>query len=225
MLSEGTEPKTKPKTKPAAQSHVGQSAREAAPAHHVIAQSAHGEAPVVPGIGRRWIASAALGGVALFGVAVAVVVTSMEDTAVETLPAGAERAANPPAPAARQSFSLRLESTPPGARVLEQGNLLGTTPLELSVARDSVRSTVRTFVLAKEGFAPHPVVQGDSVEDVRIAAALVPAPVEAPPPASATAAATSERATPPATKRPARRPTTAPSNVQSPSEPDIRMQR
>ncbi|EYF02898.1 serine/threonine protein kinase [Chondromyces apiculatus] len=78
------------------------------------------------------------------------------------------------------SFTLMVESTPAGASVMEDGKVLGTTPLQLSVQNDQARETPRRLTVQKDGFQPYSVVQGPSDESVRIVATLVEAAKDEP---------------------------------------------
>lgn len=83
-----------------------------------------------------------------------------------------------PAPALRPeppSFELTLESRPTGAVVSEGGVVLGSTPLTLSVERESVASGPRRFIVQRDGYAPYAVEQRDSDAPVRRSLKLVPA--------------------------------------------------
>ena len=95
----------------------------------------------------------------------------------------------PPAAASsapRASFTLILESTPSAAEVREGDQLLGATPLRLPIDHASVANGPRKFVVTRAGYAAYTVYQGDSTDDLRVLAALVPEPTA---PAIASAAA------------------------------------
>jgi serine/threonine-protein kinase len=66
----------------------------------------------------------------------------------------------PPAAAAEPSFTFVIESTPPGATVMEGDKTLGVTPFTMPVERTSVAGAPRTFVVKKDGFTSANVVQG-----------------------------------------------------------------
>jgi serine/threonine-protein kinase len=76
----------------------------------------------------------------------------------------------------RGSFTLVLESTPTGAEVVEDDNVLGTTPMQLPIDRGTVLKEPRRFVLRYEGYAPYTLLQGNSDAGVRVGAQLVAAP-------------------------------------------------
>jgi hypothetical protein len=78
------------------------------------------------------------------------------------------------------AFTLTIDSAPPGATVSEGDNVLGETPLKVAIDRASVAAGPRTFVVAKEGFAPSKVTQGASYESVRSVVSLAPAVPAAP---------------------------------------------
>jgi hypothetical protein len=84
-----------------------------------------------------------------------------------------------------RSFVFVLDSTPQGADVLEGDQLLGTTPVQVTIDRTSVQSGPRRFVLRLDGYAPYTVLQGDSTTTVESVALLV---ASAPPAASGSAA-------------------------------------
>ena len=65
------------------------------------------------------------------------------------------------APAAAD-FVLHLDSAPSGAAVLEDGNVLGTTPLDIKIDRATVKTTQRSFQIKKEGFTTTVYAQKDA---------------------------------------------------------------
>ncbi|MGC4079513.1 MAG: PEGA domain-containing protein [Rubrivivax sp.] len=81
-----------------------------------------------------------------------------------------------PDPPQATSFTLHIDSTPPGATVYEGDGVLGTTPLQITVDRAATATHPRTFVLKKEGFADSTLVQGSSNETVRSTVTLAPDP-------------------------------------------------
>ncbi len=101
--------------------------------------------------------------------------------------------------AAPQSFSLQIDSSPPGAQVFEGDALLGSTPLQIKIG--PAGSPPHTFVLRKLGFLPARFVQQAEPHDTRISADLVPEPSVRP---AASPPATHPRAlkTPPVLKPP-----------------------
>jgi len=84
--------------------------------------------------------------------------------------------------------------------VLEGDQLLGTTPVQVTIDRTSVQSAPRRFVLRLDGYAPYTVLQGDSTTTVESVALLVASA----PPAASGSAAVPPRRTP---RSPAARPT------------------
>ena len=82
----------------------------------------------------------------------------------------------------RESFTMMIESMPAGASVMEDGQSLGTTPLQLSVQNDKVRAAPRRITVQKEGFQAYSIVQGPSEESVRVVATLVAVAKEEPKP-------------------------------------------
>ncbi len=67
------------------------------------------------------------------------------------------------------SFSLSLESDPPGASVSEGSVRLGTTPFSLTLSLPE-GSSPRVFVLEKEGYQPYVVRQGAAQGQVHVVA-------------------------------------------------------
>jgi eukaryotic-like serine/threonine-protein kinase len=104
------------------------------------------------------------------------------------------------APADPRSFVLMLDSTPQGADVLEGDQMLGTTPMQVTIDRAGVQGAPRRFVLRLDGYASYTLLQGDSTTTVESVAVLVPS---APPAASGSATAQPRRAPRPAAPRPA----------------------
>jgi hypothetical protein len=70
---------------------------------------------------------------------------------------------------------VHIDSVPSGAEVYEGAQLLGTTPMQLSVDEQSVADAPRTFSVRKAGFLPYTVAQGGSAVDVRLLLPLAPA--------------------------------------------------
>jgi len=122
-----------------------------------------------------------LGVVAVAGVIGAVVLTRPPPA-----PPAPPPAANNPAPAepaVRSAFGLLVESMPSGAEVLEDGKSLGTTPLQLSISNESVRTQPRRLTVRLDGHEPYSIVQGPSDQSVRLVATLTkiaPAPSSGP---------------------------------------------
>jgi serine/threonine-protein kinase len=106
---------------------------------------------------------------------------------------------------APRSFVLVLDSTPQDADVLEGDQLIGTTPMQVTIDRASVQSGPRRFVLRLDGYAPYTLLQGDSSDTVESIALLVAA---APPSASGSGAAQPRRAPHPPAAHPTPRPDT-----------------
>jgi hypothetical protein len=73
-----------------------------------------------------------------------------------------------------KSFVLRVESTPAGADVVENDRVLGKTPLDVVIERESVVNGSRELSLRLSGYKPHVIKQGVSETDVRVQAELVP---------------------------------------------------
>ena len=88
---------------------------------------------------------------------------------------------------------IRIESTPPGATIVENGKALGKTPIALAL--DPSQTAVRTFEVTLDGFVTYTLQQPPSREDVRIVVPLVAAAPTVT--AKTTATATVEPASPP----------------------------
>jgi serine/threonine-protein kinase len=134
-----------------------------------------------------------------------------------TSASGAPSAIAAPVPA---TFTLGIDSEPLGAMVSENGKLLGSTPLSLTLAQDS---TTRVLILEKPGYEPYVLRQAAARGEVHVRAALVPRPEPSPKGSVAAEPSAAPRKQPlPAVKRaPAKRP--APSAAPAPS--DIRLER
>jgi eukaryotic-like serine/threonine-protein kinase len=124
----------------------------------------------------------------------------------------------PTATAPARSFTLVLDSTPSGADVLDGDDILGTTPMQVTVDRTTVRDGPRRFVLRLDGYAPYTVLQGDSDGIVHVTAPLEAAGVVAP---SATASSPPPQQRAPRWTPPPR--TTA--TQRPPQDTDIKLQR
>jgi hypothetical protein len=121
------------------------------------------------------------------------------------------------APAELATFTLSIDSEPLGATVTQNGQVLGLTPMSLTLPQDS---STRVLMLEKEGYEPYVLRQAAARGEVHVRAALVARPQPAQPPP--TPSATPERPAPAAAKRPpAKRP--PPSTPPTPS--DIRLER
>ena len=99
--------------------------------------------------------------------------TKAEGALAAAVAASASPALQPP------SFELDLESTPQGAEVQEDGQMVGTTPMKATIDRATVQQAPRRFVLLRDGYLPYTLRQGDSKVAVDVVAKLLPAP---PPP-------------------------------------------
>ncbi|MBX3209816.1 MAG: serine/threonine protein kinase [Labilithrix sp.] len=79
------------------------------------------------------------------------------------------------ATAAPTSFVLHLDSTPSGATVLEDGKVLGETPLDVPIDRSSVANgAARGFQLKMAGYTTTAFAQGSSEADVAHTVPLAP---------------------------------------------------
>lgn len=96
-------------------------------------------------------------------------------------------ATTPVEPAAKNKFTLKLESNPPGASVKEGDKVLGKTPMAITL--DGATKDVRVFTLSLEGYLDYTFRQEPATEDVKFAAALTK--TEAAPTASASSSADS----------------------------------
>ncbi|HTQ42721.1 MAG TPA: serine/threonine-protein kinase [Polyangiaceae bacterium] len=155
----------------------------------------------------RFVVVAAVAVLLVLGVVVA---RRLAHPSSESPQAAAASASAPAASAvasagAQRSFVLVLDSTPQGADVLEGDQLLGTTPVQVTIDRASVRSGPRRFVLRLDGYAQYTVLQGDSTTNVESVALLV---ASAPPTPSASATAPPRRAPRPPAARPTPKPDT-----------------
>jgi eukaryotic-like serine/threonine-protein kinase len=118
--------------------------------------------PVSRSGGRAALLSALAVGLLAMGVVGVWAVKKSGIASISAAPASAtvvEPTAVPP-PTAEASFVFSLESTPPGATVLEGDRELGPTPIEIPIARASVQGGPRTFVIKKDGFTSETVHQG-----------------------------------------------------------------
>jgi serine/threonine-protein kinase len=154
-------------------------------------------------------------GVAVAGVRIAARGPKAQASAVPATPASASAATTAP-----RSFTLVLDSKPSGADVWDGEDVIGTTPMQVTIDRATAGSTPRRFVLRLDGYVPYTVVQGDSEGIVQVTAPLAPL-------ASPSAAASSQ---PPAGGRPGRsvppRATTGAPGTQRPQQDlDIKLQR
>ena len=124
-------------------------------------------------------------------------------------------AANAPS----RSFTLVLDSRPSGADVWDGDDVIGATPMQVTIDRAGVKAGKRRFVLRLEGYSPYTVLQGDSEGIVQVTA-----PLEALPTAPSASAAP-----PPAQGRPLPRWTppraAATATQRPPQDTDIKLQR
>ncbi|MGC4069692.1 MAG: hypothetical protein QM784_34545 [Polyangiaceae bacterium] len=121
-------------------------------------EAEHGDAKVVDGgaiQARKRQKSLAIAGLGLVGVVTAVGVALRVGVA-------------PPGPHSEETFRLHLESEPRGADVFEGDGRLGTTPIDLPIARSSVNGKARHFALRLPGYRDAQWVQGASPEDIRV---------------------------------------------------------
>jgi serine/threonine protein kinase len=106
------------------------------------------------------------GGVAIYAVKKSRTPTAAAATATAATGTALPSAANDP------TFTLLIESMPPGATVLEGDKPLGVTPFSMPVERATVVGAPRTFVLKKDGFVSATISQGPTEE--KLAKQMVP---------------------------------------------------
>jgi serine/threonine protein kinase len=124
------------------------------------------------------------------------------------------------APAAPSSFTLSIDSEPPGASVTEGSARLGTTPFSITLSMPA-QAGPRVFVVEKDGYLPYVVRQGAARGEVRVMAALTQRVEEAKPAASAAPSTLpapkgpvpAARALPKPAKKPAAAASTPPSDI------------
>ena len=103
--------------------------------------------------------------------------------AAPSLPAAiAEPSATP-----ASTFAVQIDSSPIDADVFEEGTLLGTTPMRISVDSSSVAKQPRRFTIRKAGYLPYTIVQGALTKDTRVLAELAQEPTSSKPEAPAAA--------------------------------------
>ncbi|MBN9162530.1 MAG: hypothetical protein BGO98_45785 [Myxococcales bacterium 68-20] len=97
-------------------------------------------------------------------------------TSATTAPSAGSSASTAPASTPLPtSFVLQLDSTPTGARVTENGVVLGITPLQIAIERASVANgETRVFQLETSGYTTTAFAQGASDADVAHTVALTP---------------------------------------------------
>lgn len=131
------------------------------------------------GASKAPLAIAVIGAVLLAaGAGVAVTLAKTKSAAVQPAPpsTGPSEAKTAEPKVEATTFTLAVESTPPGATVMEGEQTLGTTPLTIPIEKSSVAAGARTFVLKKDGFVAGTVVQGPADGTVKTMVALAPEP-------------------------------------------------
>jgi eukaryotic-like serine/threonine-protein kinase len=118
-----------------------------------------------------------------------------------------------------RSFTLLIDSKPAGADVLDGDDVIGTTPMQVTIERASVQNGPRRFVLRLDGYAPYTVLQGDADSTVQIAAPLAAVAPSASGAGSVPPRSAAPRWTAPTSPRP------VPTPPHPPQEPDIKLQR
>jgi len=160
--------------------------------HHEVTQAEASPAspPAAPtpvrGSTRRRAAVLGLGVASLVGLSTwALREPRAEQPVAATLPTSrpspsvpAAAVTQPPAPpAVSRAFTLQIDSSPASAQVLEGQNLLGLTPIQLSIDVAQAAKTPRTFTVRKAGHLPYTIVQGPSATDARVLAKLTAEPL------------------------------------------------
>jgi serine/threonine-protein kinase len=95
--------------------------------------------------------------------------------------------------------TLRIESSPPGATVMEGAAVLGKTPLDVPL--DPAAGT-RHLVITLDGYNPYALVQEPTKENVKLVVPLVPVPAAAKPTAEPTAETKAAKVTSPQPRTP-----------------------
>ncbi len=72
------------------------------------------------------------------------------------------------------TFNVTIDSSPSGARVIEGGKEIGTTPTTISIDRATVKMAPRYFSVDLDGYAPYAFEEGDSEAPVHLVAILTP---------------------------------------------------
>lgn len=91
-------------------------------------------------------------------------------------PAAAPVAVRGEAAARGSSFELRITSQPSRASVVEDGRVLGKTPLTVTIPARSVAAGPREFLVRLPGFFPVKITRGASESNVSSAVVLYPRP-------------------------------------------------
>ncbi|EYF05929.1 serine/threonine protein kinase [Chondromyces apiculatus DSM 436] len=146
----------------------------------VVARAANGSAPPAQAVeaaqptqqGRGKVMLIGIGVVAVAGIALVVGRLSSSDSTNPSTPAPSAAQTAEAKPQDRSSFSLMIESLPSGAEVTEDGKSLGTTPLQLSINNEAVRSDPRRLTVRVDGYESYSIVQGPSEQSVRLVATL-----------------------------------------------------
>jgi serine/threonine-protein kinase len=130
------------------------------------AKEAEAASAPAPSSVRRWLVPGGVAALLTVGV-----MAALSSIGKDAAPAPSATATLVAAPVA-EPFTLGIDSTPPGAEVFEGAQLLGTTPLKLTLASPEP-GKLRVLQLRKAGFKPYTVEQGPARGEVRIHAALV----------------------------------------------------
>jgi len=92
----------------------------------------------------------------------------MRPPAVEPTQVATPTSANAPATPATErpapTFTLTIDSSPPGAAVFDGETQIGTTPLSTSLDRAAVAATPKAYTLKKDGYVATQIVQGPTTE-------------------------------------------------------------
>jgi serine/threonine protein kinase len=159
----------------------------------------------------------------IIGIAVAVGFALVSAIAIIVLKSKATTPATVPteAPLPSPTFVLHIESNPTGALVTENGMVLGPTPLDVRVERESVGRSPRTFQLKLDGHVATSVTQGPS--DLPTVSQVVSLAPDAASSTTTTTAKTPPKSTSTAAKPAA--PPKPPSGKPADTSDDIRLKR
>jgi hypothetical protein len=123
-----------------------------------------------------------------------------------------------------RSFTLVLDSQPSGADVWDGEDVIGATPMQVTIDRAGVKRGPRRFIVKLDGYVPYTVLQGDSETVVKVTA-----PLDALPPAASASAAAPPASVPSPVHGPPPRWTPPPRSTTNAAHPppdtDIKLQR
>jgi serine/threonine-protein kinase len=151
------------------------------------------------------------------GTAIAILLATVVVLALRSppeAPTGPVAASSQPLPSSPRTFVLWIDSSPAGAEVMEGETVLGTTPMQVSIDNEVVRTSPKRLSVRSPGHLPYTLVQGPSDENVRVAASLSPLPQDAGSPKPTRGPAPRDNST-----------RTAPPPTSQPADPGIRLHR